>query len=61
MKGHLYIYDAEINHMEHDLCQVVYEIRILGNCDNFGVGGSLNGCDNENFYTRMPKLDLNQS
>ena len=34
------INDAEINHMEHDLCHVVYDIDILVNCDNFGVGGS---------------------
>ena len=32
------INDAEINHMKHDLCHVVYDIDILVNCDNFGVG-----------------------
>ena len=47
--------------MEHDLCQVVYDFDILVNCDNFGVGGNLNGCGKKTFYTRMPKLDLNQS
>ena len=47
--------------MEHDLCHVVYDIDILVNCNNFGVGGSLNGCGKKSFYTRMPKLDLNQS
>ena len=47
--------------MEHDLRHVVYDIDILVNCNNFGVGGSLNGCGNNSFYTRMPKLDFNQS
>ena len=47
--------------MEHDLCHVVYDIDILFNCDTFGVGGSLNGCGKKKFYTRMPKLGLNQS
>ena len=47
--------------MEHDLCHVVYDIHILVNCDNFGVGGSLNGCGKKSVYTRMPKWDLNQS
>ena len=46
--------------MEHELCHVVYDIDILVNCDNFGVGGSLNSCDKKRFYTRMPKLGLNQ-
>ena len=47
--------------MEHDLCHVVYDIHILVDCDNFGVGGSLNGCGKKSFYTRMPKWDLNQN
>ena len=47
--------------MEHDLCHVVYDIHILVNCDNFGVGGSLNDCGKKSFYTRMLKWDLNQS
>ena len=47
--------------MEHDLRHVVYDIDILVNCNNFGVGGSLNGCGKNSFYTRIPKLDLNQS
>ena len=34
------INDAEINHMEHDWCHGVYDIDILVNCDNFGVGVS---------------------
>ena len=38
----------------------VYGIHILVNCDNFAIGGSLNGCDKKSFYTRMPKMDLNQ-
>ena len=44
--------------MEHDLCHVVYDIDILVNCDNFGVGDSLNGYGNKSFYTRMPKWGL---
>ena len=48
------INDAEINHMEHDLCHVVYDIDILVNCDNFGVGGSLNDSAKKSFYTRIP-------
>ena len=47
--------------MEHDLCHVVYDINILVNCYNFGVGGSLNDGGKVSFYTRMPKLSLNQS
>ena len=55
------INNAEINHMEHVLYHVVYDIDILVNYNNFGVGGSLNSCGKKSFYTRMPKLDLNQS
>ena len=40
--------------MEHDLYHVVYNIDILVNYDNFGVGGSLNGCGKKSVYTRMP-------
>ena len=40
--------------MEHDLCHVVYDIYILVNCDNFGVGGSLNSSGKKSVYTRMP-------
>ena len=47
--------------MEHDLCHVVYVTDIVVNCDCFGVGGSLNGCGKKSFYTRMTKLDFNQS
>ena len=47
--------------MEHDLCHVVYDFNILVNCNNFGVGDSLNGCGKKSFYTRMPKLGLKQS
>ena len=47
--------------MEQDLCHVVYVIHILVNCDNFGVGGGLNGCGKNIFYIRMPELGLNQS
>ena len=50
--------NAEINHMEHDISHVVYDIDILVNCDNFGVGGSLNCCGKKSFYTRMPKFGL---
>ena len=55
------INDAETNHMEHDLCHAAYDMDILVNCDNFGVGASLNGCGKKSFYTRMPKLYLNHS
>ena len=47
--------------MEHDLSHVVYDIDILVNCNNFGVGGGLNSYGKKSFYTRMPKLGLNQS
>ena len=47
--------------MEHDLCHIVYDFDILVNCDNFGVGGSLNGCGKKSFYTGMLKLGFNQS
>ena len=47
--------------MEHNLWHGVYDIDILGDCDNFGVGGSLNGFGKKSFYTRMPNLYLNQS
>ena len=47
-----------MNKMDHDLCHVVYNIDILGNCDNVGVGGSLNGCVKKNFYTIMQSWAL---
>ena len=55
------INNAAMNHMEHVLYHVVYDIDILVNYNNFGVGGSLNSFGKKSFYTRMPKLDLNQS
>ena len=35
--------------MEHDICHAVYEIEILVNRDNFGVGGNLN-CYGKNIF-----------
>ena len=53
--------DAEINHMEHNSYRVVYDIGIPVNCNNFGVGCSLNGCNEMSLYTRMPSVVLYQS
>ena len=36
--------------MEHDLCYVLYDIDIVVNCDNFGVGGSLTGSGKKSFF-----------
>ena len=39
--------------MEYDLYRAVHDIDIPSNFDNFGVGGNLNGCSKDSFYTRM--------